>query len=276
MVRIDLSAIKDLLDLNINSKELINLLITILEKSESAETRLELLEFLNEYDLRHSSFFEMFENHLISDAQEEIRRLAAELIIRNFMEEGLDALEWTINNDPSPLVLDRIYALTKELNSSYIIILESMLFEKFKEIAQKYKIVVEEVPFLLELGVKFMDQNFYIGNQDFYFIYENYILCIIKEKHITELGISFIEEVPDTIGLLTKLEHLDLSFGYISTLPNSMENLKNLKSINLCWNEFSSIPKVLKSLKKVKNINITNNKLKGIPEWASKVTNLIV
>ncbi|TFG13506.1 MAG: hypothetical protein EU531_09740, partial [Promethearchaeota archaeon] len=191
-------------------------------------------------------------------------------------EEGLDALEWTINNDPSPLVLGRVYNLIKELNSSYMLILESILFEKFKIIAQKYKIVVEEVPFLLELGIKFMDQNFYIGNQDFHFIYENDILCIIKEQHITELGISFIKVVPETIGLLTELEYLDLSFSYISSLPNSMLQLKKLKSINLSWNEFTSIPEVLKSLKEVKYINITNNNVKFMPEWALKVTNLII
>ncbi|TFG16076.1 MAG: hypothetical protein EU531_07650, partial [Promethearchaeota archaeon] len=132
MVRIDLSDIKDLFDSDINSKELVNRLVAILEKSESIETRLGLLEILNEYNLQHSSFFKIFENHLISDAQEEIRILAAEIILRNFVEEGLDALEWTINNDPSPLVLGRVYNLIKELNSSYMLILESILFEKFK------------------------------------------------------------------------------------------------------------------------------------------------
>jgi len=276
MVSIDLSEIKDLIQLNINAKEIVNLLIAILEKSESSEARLELLEFISAYDLHNASYFEIFENHLISDAQEEIRALAAEIILRNYLEVGFDALEWTILNDSSPLVLRTIYSFAKKSKSSYMVMLESIITERLDIIAQKYKITIEEVPFLLDLGVKFMNNNFYIGNQDFHFIYENDILCIIKDQHITELGMSFMKEVPESIGLLSELELLDLSFGYITYLPNSMIQLKNLKIINLSWNEFTSIPDILKTLKNLDQIDIANNNVKFIPKWASKINKLII
>jgi Leucine-rich repeat (LRR) protein len=273
---LDLSDIEELIQRKINSNEIVDLLVSIFEKSESKEIRLELLEFLSGYDLKHTPYFKLFENYLISDVREEIRALAAEIILKNFTENGINALEWTITNDPSPLVLRRIKRLVKELDNSFKLILESKLFEKFKIIAKSYKLAIEEVPFLIDIGIKFMNHNFYIGNQDFHFIYENDLLCIIKKKHIRELGISFISNVPETIGLLTQLEHLDLSYGYVSTLPDSMKKLKHLESINLSWNEFSEFPDLLKSLKNLAFIDIANNNIKYIPEWAFNINKIIV
>ena len=276
MAGIDLSEIRDLIQRNVNSKEIANLLIAILEKSENNETRLELLKFIGAHDLNNASYFEMLENYLISDAQEEIRALAAELIIQNYSDEGLDALEWTIVNDSSPLVLREIYNLLKKSNNPNLLILESILYERLAVIAQKYELSVEEVPFLIDLGIKFMNPNYYIGNQDFHFIYENDVFCIIKEQHITEIGISFIKEIPESIGLLINLEYLDLSFSYISTLPCSMKNLINLKSIDLSWNEFTEIPGILKFLDSIETINISHNKLKLVPNWVNEIKNLII
>lgn len=276
MVGLDLSDIKDLIQRNINSNEIVDLLVSIFEKSESIEIRLELLNFLSRHDLRLSPYFKLFENYLISDVREEIRAFAAEIILKNFIENGMNALEWSITNDPSPSVLRRINTHVKELDNPFKLILESLIFEKFKEIANKYKLAIDEVPFLIDLGIKFMNHNFYVGNQDFHFIYENDILCIIKKKHIKELGISFIRVVPETIGLLTQLEHLDLSYGYISTLPDSMQKLKHLKSINLSWNEFTKVPDVLNSLKNLAFIDITYNNIKYVPEWAFNINKIIV
>ena len=276
MVRIDIQDVKDLIQQDINSKKLVDLIITILEKSENIETRLELLEFLGDYDLKHSPYFELFENHLISDGKEKIRAVAAEIILKNFIDQGLDALKWTIINETSSLVLKTIYNLIKESNNPFYVILESFLLEKFTKIANKFKLTIEEIPFLLDLGISLTNQNFYIGNQDFHFIYENDLLCIIKEGHIIELGLSFIRKIPETIGLLTQLENLDLSCGYVSTLPNSIKRLKNLKSIDLSWNEFTEVPNLLKILKNVSQINISNNPIKHIPEWVYKVNNLTI
>ncbi len=276
MVRIDLTDIKDLIQKNINSKKVVDLIITILEKSDNVETRLELLEFLGEFDLNYSPYFELFENHLISDGKEKIRAAAAEIILKNFIDQGLDALKWTIINESSSLVLKTIYNLVEGSNNPFYVILESSLMDKFTKIANKFKLIIEEIPFLLDLGISLTNQNFYIGNQDFHFIYENDILCIIKEGHIIELGISFKHEIPETIGLLTQLEILDLSCGYISTLPDAIKRLKNLKSIDLSWNEFTEIPNVLKVLKNVSQINITNNPIKYIPEWVDKINSLTI
>ncbi|TFF90808.1 MAG: leucine-rich repeat domain-containing protein [Promethearchaeota archaeon] len=276
MGRINPSEIKDMIQQNPESRELVNLLVTIVEGSESIETRLELLEFLSLYDLRNESYFALFENLLISDAQEKIRALAADIIVHNYIEEGFGALEWAILNDSSPLVLRKVYNLVKETTNPVKIILEAKIYEKFENIAQKYKIAVKEVPFLMDLGLNFSNRNFYIGNQDFHFIYENDKLCIIKEGHIKELGISFIREVPESIGQLKKLEHLDLSFGYISNLPGSIVQLKKLNSINLSWNNLTLIPKVIESLLFVDQINLSHNEIKFWPRWALEQKNIII
>jgi Leucine-rich repeat (LRR) protein len=274
MVNIEISDIKNFAEKSKNSKEAIDLLISVLEKSENIETRLEVLKVLSELQLHGANKFKVFENFLVSDAHEGIRAFSVEIIFQNFIEKGLDAVDWAILNDPSPKVLSKIKTLIRESKNPFKLDLQSTLFNRFKIIAQKYKLDVGEVPFLIDIGIKITQQNFYIGNQDFYFIYEKDILCIVKKEHIREVGIFFLKEVPDSIGNLSKLEHLDLSYGYIKSLPNSLIQLRNLKSIDLTFNEIIRFPEVFKSIKSLEDVNLSNNPINFIPKWAHSIKNL--
>ncbi len=260
----------------VKRKEISDQLISILENCDDSRLRILILNKLISIVPPNDMHFDFYENYLVSDVNDEIRAVSAKIIFLYYIEKGLNVLKWTILNDKSSLVINTLRNLIQEVRNSFSMQLEPLLRQRIKGISQKYELSCEEIPFLLDIGVNNMGSNYYIGNQDFHFIYEADILCIIKKNHITDLGLSFFKEIPESIGLLSELECMNLSYGYLSGLPISIKNLTQLKFIDLSWNEFEVIPKVLKELKNVNNINLSNNKIEKMPNWALSLKNIIL
>ncbi len=74
-------------------------------------------------------------------------------------------------------------------------------------------------------------------------------LCIdiirikVKEGHIIAFEAPWceLEKLPDSIGMLSHLEHLDLSDNKLTSLPKTFKFLSKLKTLNLSCNNFSDI-----------------------------------
>ncbi len=80
--------------------------------------------------------------------------------------------------------------------------------------------------------------------------------------------------VPQSIGDLTDLTHLDLSYNYIETLPESIGNLTNLTNLNLKSNRLTKLPESIGTLTKLKVFNIHRNPLVELPESIGNLTKI--
>ena len=81
-------------------------------------------------------------------------------------------------------------------------------------------------------------------------------------KKITSLHCSFadgnkIRELPPEIGLLKKLESLDLFCSKLKTLPPEIGNLENLVKLNLRKNYNIVLPKEIENLQKLEVLNLS-------------------
>jgi len=239
--------------------EAIEFLISIIEKSDDTSLRLESLNVLNKLNVKNQAIFKIIESCLISDEYEDIRIFSAEIILSNYLEVGLKSLEWAILNDKSSKFLSLFGSTLKKHQSYFFEALNRLYFQRLGQISEKYNLVPEEVPFLLDLGLNISNNNIFYWNSVSKLIYDDNIVCVIKEKHILELSLSLRSHLPSSIGLLKNLEYLNLSCNYLTTLPDSLSKLTRLENIDLSWNNFSTVPDVLNDLKSIENIIFKNN-----------------
>ncbi len=256
----------------IEESEAIELLIPFLESSEEINLRIRSLEILSNINLRDLKIFKILENLLISDENEIIRLIAAKIITDSFTDKSFKSLKWVIKNDESPVLLKKIKNLIEHLDYSKILLEE--YHNRLKNIASIYKIASEELQILLDLNIKLNSQNLYQINSIFSFIYETNFMCTIKKGHINELSMSLYDELPNSVGCLSKLEHLNLSCNYLKELPNSLSNLKCLKTLDLSWNNFVYFPEVIKKVRSVEIIDLSYNNVEYLPPWINLLKNL--
>jgi len=93
---------------------------------------------------------------------------------------------------------------------------------------------------------------------------------LINLKHLN-LGYNKIEELPKSIGNLKELQDISLGGNELKTLPKEISGLEKLVSISLEFNRFEKFPKELLSLKSTYSIWIHNNSLKEIPLELAKM-----
>ncbi len=249
--------------------EAIEFLISIIEKSDDTSLRLESLNVLNKLNVKNQAIFKIIESCLISDEYEDIRIISAEIILSNYLEVGLKSLEWTILNDKSSKVLSLLGHMLKNHQNYLFEALNQLYFQRLEQIALKYNLIPEEVPFLLDLGLNIDNNNLFYWESVNKLIYDENIVCIIKDKHILELSLSLRNQLPSSISLLKNLKYLNLSCNYLTNLPDSLSELSHLENIDLSWNDFSTVPDVLSDLKSIEKINIRNNNIQELPNWLS-------
>jgi hypothetical protein len=249
--------------------EAIEFLISIIEKSDDTSLRLESLNVLNKLNVKNQVIFKILESCLISDEYEDIRIISAEIILSNYLEVGLKSLEWAILNEKSSKLLSLLGSMLKNSQSYLSEALNQIYFQRLEQIALKYNLIPEEVPFLLDLGLNINNTNLFYWESADKLIYDENIVCIIKNKHILELSLSLRKQLPSSISLLKNLKYLNLSCNYLTNLPDSLSELSRLENIDLSWNDFSTVPDVLSSLKSIEKINFRNNNIQELPNWLS-------
>lgn len=258
----------------INKFEAIRLMSSIIEESEDIGLRIEGIEILNKMGDHNYKIFKILENYLISDENEKIRCVAAVSIFQNYLEYGIDSLMWSILHDTSPLVLRSIRDLVKSDDDSKVIKLREMFTQRISSLASKYKIVPEEISFILDLGIQIGKDNIFNLGEETYYVFEDNDVCIIKDGHIIELCISLKSEIPPSIDSLRKLKSLDLSSNFLIELPDSLFKLTQLRELDLSWNNFTTFPNILTELKSIEYLDLSNNQIHKIPENFSCLDNL--
>ena len=98
----------------VKSKEIsknfaVDQLISLIEGSNSSETRSESISILNKLNISESRIFRLIENSLLSDESPIVRTSAVNLIGCQFLKEGIDTLTWVVLHDKSPLVIKAIF-----------------------------------------------------------------------------------------------------------------------------------------------------------------------
>jgi len=83
-----------------------------------------------------------------------------------------------------------------------------------------------------------------------------------------------IQELPNEIGKLTGLEHLNLCFNRIQTLPPEIGNLKNLKTLLLSRNEIVSLPPEIGNLKRLNLLDLSHNRILELPDTIGHLSEL--
>jgi Leucine-rich repeat (LRR) protein len=78
---------------------------------------------------------------------------------------------------------------------------------------------------------------------------------------ILQLSGLELTEIPQTIGLLEKLDSLDLSGNQLSDLPGNLEKLINLGRVNLDKNRFEVLPSCIEKLPRLNHLSMDHNPL---------------
>jgi|GEM_PF-2826448 len=95
--------------------------------------------------------------------------------------------------------------------------------------------------------------------------------------NLERLGLSYsaITTLPDSIGNLTNLKWLDLSSLQITTLPNSIGNLIHLEYLNLMECEsLTTLPNTIGELTNLERLDLSCSAITTLPDSIGNLTNL--
>ena len=243
----------------INRIEGIEFLISIIEKSDTTSIRLESLKILYRLKTQDQVVFKTLENCIISDEFEEIRIISAKNILENYLHIGEKCLEWALLNDKSSRLLTVLGKMLNDPKVARYKTLYTIYLHRLEKIAEKFDLISEEVPFLLDIEFSIENYNSFNWSSNSKLIYDDDVMFKIQDQHILELSISLRDQIPSSINLLKNLTNLDLSCNNLTDLPDTFSDLTSLESLDLSWNEFKVVPDVLNELKLIEKINFQYN-----------------
>jgi len=88
---------------------------------------------------------------------------------------------------------------------------------------------------------------------------------------LVDLPAWYLSIIPETIGLLSKLEYLDLGDNHLIKLPESIKDLRALKELHLSFNMFNDLPDWMVELPKLECLDASCNPLQGVPHCVIKI-----
>jgi len=94
-------------------------------------------------------------------------------------------------------------------------------------------------------------------------------LKILKASH------NRITTIPCEIGLLSKLQSLDISCNELTNLPSTMGDLTSLRLLNIRRNHIVALPDELSKLKNLYNLDFSCNRVSSIPPAFRLISSLI-
>lgn len=97
---------------------------------------------------------------------------------------------------------------------------------------------------------------------------------LLKRIEGVELENNLLVALPPEIGKMKELKGLFLSGNKLTTLPRSMAQLNNLNALYLINNELTQVPEVIFQLPNLKYLNLSGNDIKTIPPEIVKLVNL--
>lgn len=87
-------------------------------------------------------------------------------------------------------------------------------------------------------------------------------------------GAAELSELPETLGQLTQLQTLDLSYNHLRALPQSLEKLTKLQVLSLSHNQLRELPESLTAITQLQSLSVSHNQLRELPESLGRLTKL--
>ncbi len=275
---------------------MLNLLTSLIEVSDITKFRAKSVDLLEKIGIINNRGFKVLENCLISDENAIVRASSVNLILNNYLDEGLTLLEWVIEHERSPLVLKLIFDHVDNYSN-----------QKFKQIKKKISnwnekfssligFVPEESRFFLDLEALFAkDKENYEIEPTSYTHFKGLSdskggepWLLIKNEHVHVLNYNyfnwkFIKENREIIRSLLKLNDLKIYFKTINKynndrnnqeLPASISRLTHLRKLVLKRNYFRIIPSSIRRLSLLKELDLSHNALSKIPQVLGSLNSL--
>ena len=231
----------------------LNKIFSLFKASLDTDIEFEIIEILNKLIINDKEIVDLLIPILISDEDQIIKLIIAKLLILNHIDKSFPLLKKQLKSEFSAFFMTSLY---KFLNKKDLEICENfkeIIIDNYQEI---YCVVFEEAKFFLDLETTQMENSnridFKVGSfnkfkTDTLDILKNdsYYSYIVRDSHIIALDLSRweIKELPESIGLLSKLQYLSLANLNLKSLPESIKLLSHLRYLNLCGNNFKIIPR---------------------------------
>lgn len=266
-----------------------SLLIDLFQNTEEFSIRIRCLDALDPIISKTRKSFDFLENLLISDENAKIRTQAAELMIKYFPNWSLNSLEWVIENETSPLLLQNLFEIIESKSVPENLMLQRCMKRWLEYFGNNLRIYPKESRFILALEALFEKQgdiSYPIGNNTYKFynfiqtLKSPYYWFLVKERHIIELRFNYVKwkYLKDYSGLkqeLTKYNDLDMLLTILLEkrlkdtgsfqLPNSLSALNYLTKLDLAQNNLNCLPSSLHALNSLEKLNLSYNNLQNIP-----------
>jgi len=281
---------KSFLHREINKEKAIELLISLIERIDDTEIRVQSIQMLHELDFFNKTIFNTLENCLISDESAIVRASIVRYILFNLSEKSVSPLRWVIQHDKSPIVLKVFFDYSEIFakNTIFGFILDDLL-KWNKQFAFNIGIVPEESQFFLDLEALFATgkRNYEIDPLC-YTLFENLSdiqngesWLVIKDKHVEILNLNYynwkyIKENQDIYDSLARLKSLESYLNSIrkycydnfnfTEIPASIGKLKFLRKLILKGNQLQSLPESIKRLTILTELDLSYNNFQEIPQ----------
>lgn len=98
----------------------------------------------------------------------------------------------------------------------------------------------------------------------------------VPDQHVLGLAMpeSALEQLPENIGLLSKLEILNLKGCRLERLPDSIGELSRLRTLGLRSNYLTSLPVSIGNLHELRALSVSENQLGSLPDSIGNLVNL--
>lgn len=267
MVLIPKKILEDYKNNNLNKQSAIKSLISLIENSDNDEIRVECLRNFEKIGIDGEKIFKFLENLLISDSSNDVRRVTAELIQKNFIKKALPVMKWAITYETDCDCLYYIINALKKINNEAS---KSVLIEEVRKIKKlKYLLPdsnISNKPFKKDLKKLFKAQKFEVLDLELADIIINFkIIAALKKKYY-----SVYYELEN--AKVIKLDLTDIEYevrGWKSEFKNNIKELsevpglrylKSLQFLYLSNNQITDL-KYLLNLPELTHLYVSNNKI---------------
>ena len=298
---------QDLKNKDLDKSSAIELIVTLIDNAESAETRIESVKILNKIQFNDEKTFKFLEHLLISDLNEDVRNLTCKVLKNHYQVKALDPMIWALEHERSlkclitiiytiadinnvkskSILLNKLNKLQKKQYSSILkgfvkpdniknftsfelaeILINYYVISSLKIKFGYFKVRSNEVGLVDEIDLSNIERYSSGVNK-----LENFLDSIFALRNLKKCDLRFnhLTKIPDTYN--NSIEYLDLSYNKLLKLPD-FSNFNLLKILNLKSNRLRSFPKSIGSLSSLEYLNLRNNILTHLPESISSLTSL--